>query len=65
MKNKQVKQMICSICEAKMKLSDPEHTYTFKFGRNGLGFDFDNNGWFLKANPFGVISLSASELRNK
>ncbi|MGR6833608.1 hypothetical protein [Aliivibrio wodanis] len=58
MRNKQVKQMICTICEVKMKLSDPDNTYTFKFGKNGLGFDFNNSGWFLKAYQFGVVSIT-------
>lgn len=57
MKNKRVKQMICTLCQEKMKLADPKNQYVFKFGKNGLGFYINDSDFFISAHPFGVISV--------
>jgi hypothetical protein len=65
MKNKHVKQMICTLCQEKMKLADPKNKYVFKFGRNGLGFYINNGSVLIAAYPFGVISIKAQSLKGK
>ena len=64
MKNKHVKQMICTLCQEKMKLSDLKNKYVFKFGRNGLGFYINNCSVLIAAYP-GVISIKARSLKGK
>ncbi|MDD9157877.1 hypothetical protein PVK64_17050 [Aliivibrio sp. S4TY2] len=65
MKNKRVKQMICTVCQEKMKRADPQNKYVFKFGRNGLGFYINNGNFFISAYPFGVISVKAQSLKGR
>ena len=65
MKNKRAKQMICTICQEKMKLADFKNKYVFKFGRNGLGFYVNDSNFFISAYPFGVISVKNQPLKGK
>lgn len=65
MKNKHAKQMICTICQEKLKLADPKNKYIFRFGSNGLGFNINDSNFFINAYPFGIISVKDRPLKGR
>ena len=65
MKNKKAKQMICDVCKFKMENADSGNVYDFAYFDGYLGFWVNRIGRITKAPKFGVVSLTANQLRGK